>query len=875
LNIIIIENHEQIAKKMKSALECSNIFVFCVLNKNDAVALIRSKKPQLLIIDVPTIGFNLEDFLEETKGIGNKQQTFIATSSVENHYLAVDTMKMGAKYHLIKDKYFLEILPEVIKNIVRTILDENTLYERREILRKLTDNTSSAIFLFQDEKFILFNKSTEKLTGYSNEELKKMHFWDVVHPDAKELVRQRGLARQRGEIIANNYEFKIINKIGEVLWVDFSAAKVDWEGRPASIGTAYDITQIKKATKALKEREDQLRTLVQFAPDAVLQGDLKGFLVGVNSMCSQLTGYSEEELLKMHISDLFSREELAINPLRFDVLDSGKPMKNERKIRHKEGHDVPIEMHSKKMPDKTLLAFVRDISDRKKAEEVVFREKERLSSILKSIVDGVIAVNTEGCITLMNNSATKLTEWSQNEALLKPFLEIVNLQNSVTGEQLANPIDFINKSGKALDIPIEATLITKSNSEKIVEITGSPIKNKINNTVGTILVLRDVTEKQKLQYAAQKNQKLNSLGILAGGIAHDFNNLLGSIFGYIDLSIRYSKDPKIIKYLDKVMGNMERTQNLTQQLLTFAKGGEPVCKVEYLNPFVEETVEFALSGSNISAKFIIKDEFSCAIFDKHQMSQVIDNLVLNSCHAMPAGGNIEISVTCVYLRTNEIGMLEKGEYMKISVRDFGIGIPIEILPYVFDPFFTTKSSGHGLGLATCYSIVKRHNGELTVESEQGKGSVFNIFLPATKKEPDKFSFKVEEIYAETGTILIMDDDEILRETLKEILESFGFEVLATSKGEEVIDIFINQTRQREKIIAMIFDLTIKGGMGGKDTIEEIRKFDKTIPVFVASGYASDPIMAKPKEFGFTASINKPFRISELAQMLRKNLKLDT
>jgi PAS domain S-box-containing protein len=251
-------------------------------------------------------------------------------------------------------------------------------------------------------------------------------------------------------------------------------------------------------------------------------------------------------------------------------------------------------------------------------------------------------------------------------------------------------------------------------------------------------IIHDITERKKteeehLKYEQQlqQNQKLESLGILAGGIAHDFNNLMGGIFGYIDIANENSNDSHVSSNLSKAMDTIERARALTRQLLTFAKGGSPILQTGTLSPFLRETVQFALSGSNVSCRYDIPKELLACIFDVHQIGQVIDNLIINAQQAMPSGGTIEVSARNIMLEEKAHPKLPKGNYVKVAVKDGGIGIPEEIISKIFDPFFTTKSKGHGLGLATCYSIMKKHGGCIDVESEPGRGSTFTVYLPAS------------------------------------------------------------------------------------------------------------------------------------------------
>jgi len=330
-----------------------------------------------------------------------------------------------------------------------------------------------------------------------------------------------------------------------------------------------------------------------------------------------------------------------------------------------------------------------------------------------------------------------------------------------------------------------------------------------------------------------------------------------------------TKDEKMSLYLSKAMTTIERARGLTLQLLTFAKGGVPIKKIGRLFPFVQETALFALSGSNVSCTFDLQHDLFPCDFDKNQIGQVIDNILINAKQAMPDGGTIVVTARNVNVLQNEHHQLPSGDYVTISIKDCGIGIPKNILPYIFDPFYTTKATGHGLGLATCYSIVTRHGGCIEVESEPGEGSTFHVFLPAIKGSILSGTEKVAAMHKGAGVFLVMDDQEVMRDTIGDMLKSLGYTAVCKENGHKAIEFFSSEMKEHREIAGMIFDLTIPGDMGGKEAIGEIRKMNPGTPVFVTSGYADDPIMAKPNEHGFTASICKPFRKSELSEMLNK------
>jgi PAS domain S-box-containing protein len=422
-------------------------------------------------------------------------------------------------------------------------------------------------------------------------------------------------------------------------------------------------------------------------------------------------------------------------------------------------------------------------------------------------------------------------------------------------------------------------LVPIRNKNRIVGLIQLNDRRKRRLTLEIVELLEGITShigsallRKKSEETLSNVQKLESLSVLAGGIAHDFNNLLGGIYGYIELAGESAKDEKLSRYLSKAMTTIERARGLTLQLLTFAKGGAPIKKIGSLFPYVQETAQFALSGSNVLCKFEIPKNLSSCDFDKNQIGQVIDNIVINAKQAMPDGGDIVLSARNMTIAENEHPPLDSGDYIMISIKDTGIGIPKNILPRIFDPFYTTKATGHGLGLASCYSIVNRHGGFIEVESEPGKGSTFYIFLPVSKGSNSAGTENVDAIHKGNGVFLVMEDQIIMRDVIGDMLESLGYTAVCKGNGKETIEFVSSKIRANKEIAGMIFDLTIPGGMGGKEAIGEIRKTNPKTPIFVTSGYATDSIMVNPSEYGFTASICKPFRKSELSEMLNKYMK---
>lgn len=423
---------------------------------------------------------------------------------------------------------------------------------------------------------------------------------------------------------------------------------------------------------------------------------------------------------------------------------------------------------------------------------------------------------------------------------------------------------------KPMSCSFECRSLYKDDRERIVSVIAKSEKGKSGKVESIMGAVKDITDKKRYENALQNMQKLESIGVLAGGIAHDFNNLMSGIFQNVDMACHVNRDSVVAIYLENVMKTLERARGLTMQLLTFAKGGAPFQKAGDLFPFVEDTVRFALSGSSLTCRFNIEKGLHSAYYDRTQIAQVIDNIVINAKHAMPQGGFIDVSAENVLIDRKGHPVLQKGRYVRISVKDFGVGIKKDVMNRIFDPFFTTRSSGHGLGLAIAYSIISKHGGCIDAESEPGKGSVFHIYLPAWKGAPACPEDKTAGIPRGNGRVLLMDDEEIIRNTVHNMLNTLGYTVETSENGTQVLDIY--KKHGPGYFSFMMLDLTVPGGMGGRETLEEIRRIDKIIPAFVLSGYSDDPVINDPEKFGFTASICKPFTLKEVAGMLDKYLK---
>jgi two-component system cell cycle sensor histidine kinase/response regulator CckA len=383
-------------------------------------------------------------------------------------------------------------------------------------------------------------------------------------------------------------------------------------------------------------------------------------------------------------------------------------------------------------------------------------------------------------------------------------------------------------------------------------------------------VFVDITERKKMQEELLKAKKLESIGILAGGIAHDFNNILTGILGNISLAkTKVDSDNEIFKILAKAEKASLRAKDLTQQLLTFSKGGAPIKEATSIAELIKESAEFALRGSKVRCEFSMPQNLWPVEIDKGQINQVVNNLIINADQAMPEGGIIKVTAENATIRKEDVLPLQPGKYVKITLKDQGIGIPKQHLQRIFDPYFTTKHKGDGLGLATSYSLIKNHKGHIHVESQLGFGSTFIIYLPASPKKVPKKKFAEGKPLAGRGKILVMDDEEVVRDVMGDLLAILGYEVEFADDGLKVIELYKKAKESKAPYDAVIMDLTVPGGMGGKESIQKLIQINPEVKAIVSSGYSNDPVMVNFRKHGFSGVIAKPFKIEEISKVLHQ------
>jgi signal transduction histidine kinase/CheY-like chemotaxis protein len=388
----------------------------------------------------------------------------------------------------------------------------------------------------------------------------------------------------------------------------------------------------------------------------------------------------------------------------------------------------------------------------------------------------------------------------------------------------------------------------------------------------SFIILNDMSEHYQLENELLRKQKLDSLSLMAGGLAHDFNNILMGIIGNVNLiQLEENLTPDVKEILENVEKSIIRAKSITAQLLTFSKGGSPMKKPTAIKTLVNDAVDFSLRGSNCKAEVEIEPDLPLVNIDEGQITQVLNNLIVNATQAMPNGGTIQIRVESKYLDENNSLNLPLNEYILITVTDHGCGIPIQLHERIFTPYFTTKEKGNGLGLAMSYSIIQHHGGLITFSSTVNKGTTFFIYLPTIHEIEKKEVTESQEIPQYSGRILILEDDPEIIKVLSSMLTKLGFEITLTSDGNNAIGLYQKAFESDHPFRLVILDLTIPGGLGGKKTLEYLKQINPEIIAIVSSGYSDDPTLANFKEYGFSAALKKPYNFKELINTIAKLL----
>jgi len=754
----------------------------------------------------------------------------------------------------------------------------------------------------------------QEIIGYSSTEMVNPgeDFWPRIHPDDAKDVKSKLQAYLTGKSTSYAAEFRMRCKDGHYKWIRSQAmALFDLSDKPIRmVGSHTDIDERKRGEDQLRASEARYRVLFENSPVAIIEYDLRGLrawlaglraegvadfntyadahpevfnhtlngmvLTGVNNATFRLVGAADNAEVFASLSRIVTSDVVMVRRALCHALWDGKTaIEGEMQINAIDGtpRRVFYRWWVPSVGGEPNYAWSQvvlvDLTGIKRTEAALAAERERLAVTLRAMAESVITTDVQGRVLFLNEAACELTGWTATTAMGRLLEEVCVLRHEKSRQALPPLVAAAISSDRVADLPPRTALFDRTATPRLVEGRCAPIHDVHNQAIGAVLVLRDVTERARLEAEILRASKLESVGVLAGGIAHDFNNLLTVVMGNITLAML---DEKVMAAAGRWLQNAEvgvmRARDLTHQLLTFARGGEPVRSAVNLPDIIKEAAQFALHGSKARCDFTIDEGLWTADVDKGQIGQVVQNLVLNAVQAMPEGGVIQIRLANQRLGQATVAQLGAGEYLCVTLQDTGEGIPAENLPHIFEPYFTTKKSGNGLGLAMVYSIIRRHSGHIEAESELGRGTRFRFWLPAVPGVvvvPHEVA-PAPQTY--TGRVLFMDDEEPLRLMVSALLERLGFQVVLAVDGQEAVSLYFEALAAHARFDLVIMDLTVPGGMGGKEAMLELRQRDPEVKGLVSSGYSSDPIMANFRAHGFNGMVAKPYRLTELAKAIR-------
>jgi two-component system cell cycle sensor histidine kinase/response regulator CckA len=636
-----------------------------------------------------------------------------------------------------------------------------------------------------------------------------------------------------------------------------------------------DVTEQKQAMNALQKSEERHRIYFENVSDVIFSIGPDFKIINISPSVERVLGYTPEEMIGKPIQDLNVLEPDSLEKAFSDIMRvlSGERIPfSQYEFISKDGSrkfgEVSLSPLTRDGKVVAMISVARDITERKNIEDALKQSKEQYRTVLEANPDPVVVYDMEGNVTFFNRAFSNVFGWRLEECIGNKMDIFVP---SDAWHETKIMIDKV-LSGKNFS-GIETRRYTKEGKIIPVSISGAIYRDENGNPMGSVINLRDISEQKVLEIQLQQAQKLEAIGTLAGGIAHDFNNLLMGIQGctslmYMDID---SSHPNF-EYLHRIESYIKNATSLTKQLLGFARKGKYEIKATDVNDLVNKSSEmFGRTKKEITIHKKCQSDIWPVEVDQFQIEQVLLNLYVNAWQAMSGTGELYIQTENIILNDKDFKLyaMPSGRYVKISVTDTGIGIDENIQHKIFDPFFTTKevSRGTGLGLASAYGIIKNHGGIINSVSKKGEGATFNIFLPATEKKIFKEKMIQKEILKGTETVLLVDDEDIIIDVSRDLLEKLGYEVLTAKSGIEAVEIY----KANPKAIDIVILDMIMPKMGGGDTYEKLKDVDPGVKVLLSSGYSIDGQASKILSRGCDGFIQKPFDIKSLSLEIRKIL----
>lgn len=742
--------------------------------------------------------------------------------------------------------------------------------ESEDRLRVIFETSDSGIILVSPQGVIEFaNVRMAEMFGMSHQELIGTLYANHLHASEKSAGDERMHQLIQNEVGSVTHERRFIRVDSTDFWGYLSGRRLEnLDGSLRSlVGVITDISERKQAEEELSYSNSLTNATLESTADGILIVDRNGKISRWNQKFADLWQVPEK-LLYTHVNDAPVLNHVVVQMAQPEVFlakvmelyehpeDSSVDQLNLADGRVFERYSQP-----QRIGDDIVGRFwsFRDVTERKQVEESLEENREKYRCLSEAAYEAIF-ISENGLCLEQNKRAEELFGYSTEEALGRCGTEWIVPEDR----------DLVMKNMMAgIELPYEVTGLRKNGSTFPALIRGRMMHFKGRSV--RITSMSDITDRKEHEKELLKIEKLESLGVLAGGIAHDFNNILTSIMGNISFA-RQLLDPthKSFIRLTEAEKASVRAGELAQQLLTFARGGEPVKKVASIQHLMNESVSFVLRGANVKGIVDIPDSLHAVEADEGQISQVFNNIIINATQAMPDGGTVTVTARNEELTVTNTLALPPGRYVRISCVDEGCGMSADTLKKIFDPYYTTKSAGNGLGLASAHSIISRHGGNISAVSAVGKGTTFTIYLPSIGEtcagHHADIATQAASIH-QGGSILVMDDEDMIRNLATEMLEHLGYQVTTCVEGREAVALYTDALGAGTPFAVVIMDLTIPGGMGGNEAANRILALNPVACLIVSSGYSHDPIMSDYKEYGFSAAVAKPYTVQKFGDLL--------
>ncbi len=735
------------------------------------------------------------------------------------------------------------------------------------------ENICLAVFQNVPPKAVFVNRGLEILSGFSRDEILNFSasdFEKIIAPEMRAEFFERYYKRLKGELQSNSYELKMLRKDGAVLTVQAFVYLVDYNNEPSIVITIVDISKMRESEKDLRESRENFRLLFDRIPVGIFYFDKDLHITSFNNKFLEKLKSQRDRLAGL---DIHSINDKSIIPC-IEAAVKGEHGFYKGHYRASTGDaDIVISMKTEPLYDDAGeiyggVGIVEDITDVHEAEEALLKSEENFKEMIDrsplpiavADIDDKIVYNNRECYNLFGFSREAITDLNTwwDCAYPDPLYRKFVIDEWYSG--------YKNSQEKRVKFgPKEYKVTCSDGNVRDIEFHVVPVGDL------SFITMNDMTSHRKAETELLKTKKIESLGILAGGIAHDFNNILTAILGNLSLvKMDITDQHESHTLLNNVEKAAWRARDLTQQLLTFSKGGAPIKRITSIKKLLVDSVTDVLTGTGVKFEFNIADNLLNADIDEAQISQVVQNIIINAKESMTGPGVIKVSAE--NYKYHGTGSLKHSEdYIKIRIEDQGKGIASSIVSNIFDPFFTTKESGTGLGLSVSYSIVKKHGGDIKVSSTECKGTVFEVFLPASTEISAAVPKTDAKQKAAGRRILVMDDEELILDIAEKMLTRMDYDVEVSHSGEETISLYKEAKEKGIPFDCVMMDLTIPGGMGGKETIMILKEYDPMIKAIVSSGYSNDPVMAKFKEYGFAGVSEKPYSFDDLRKEIERVL----